>query len=98
MHEAALLHDLRRKVDELSRAYGGAEIVRARVAFGPLSHLDEASLRHLWSEAMAHGPASGAQLEVDRIESLADPWASSVVLRSVTFRTSGPSASSSREG
>lgn len=101
MHEEALLRDLRRKVDELARANGDRRIVRARVALGALSHLDEPRLRQLWSRAMAGGPAAAAALEVDLIEGTDDPRASSVVLRSVTFddgpspRTSTPPAGGS---
>ena len=93
MHEEALVRDLRAKVDELSRANGGAAIVRARVALGPLSHLDEPRLKELWPRAMAGGPAARAVLEVELIPSMDDPHAASVVLRSVTFsdvRPGGP--------
>ena len=94
-----MLHDLRRKVDELSRSNGGASIVRARVTIGALSHLDEPRLRELWAEAMAGGPAAHSDLEVEFIPSLDDPRARSVVLRSVTFaeppgRRGSPAASS----
>jgi hypothetical protein len=97
MHEQALVRDLRRKIDELARAHGDVPIVRARVAIGALSHLDEPRLRTLWTEAMAGGPGANAALEVEPIASPTDPLATSVVLRSVTFadraaerRTDGP--------
>lgn len=85
MHEEALLNDLRRKVEELSSAHGGARIVRARVALGALSHLDERRLRELWDRAMAGGPAANAPLEVELLPSIEDERAGSLVLRSVTF-------------
>jgi Zn finger protein HypA/HybF involved in hydrogenase expression len=85
MHEEALLRELREKVDELSRAHGNAPIVRAHVAVGALSHLDEPRLRELWERAMAGGPAAGARLEVELLPGTDDPRAASVVLRSVTF-------------
>ena len=85
MHEEALVQDLRRKIDELSSAHGGAPIVRARVALGPLSHLDEPRLRQLWDRSMAGGPAAEARLEVELLTATDDPLATSVVLRSVTF-------------
>lgn len=89
MHEERLVRDLRRKIDELSEAHGGASIVRARVAFGALSHLDEPRLRELWVRAMAGSAAAGAKLDVDVIASLDDPQATSVVLRTVTFAEPG---------
>lgn len=89
MHEEALLRDLRRKVDELSRSHGGARVVRARVALGALSHLDEPRLRELWARAMAGGPADGATLEVDPPGRVDEPGAASIVLRSVTFSDGG---------
>ena len=85
MHEEALVQDLRRKIDELSGAHGHAPIVRARVALGSLSHLDERRLRGLWARAMAGGPAAGAALEVELLPGTDHPQAGSVVLRSVTF-------------
>ena len=92
MHEEALLRDLRQKVDELSRANGGTPIVRARVALGPLSHLDEPRLRQLWARAMAGGAAAGSTLEVELLLAVDDPPAASVVLRSVTFADTPPAA------
>lgn len=85
MHEEALVQDLRRKVEELSAGHGRAPILRARVALGTLSHLDERRLRELWPRAMAGGPAAGAALEVELLPGIDHPQASSVVLRSVTF-------------
>lgn len=85
MHEEALLRRLRAKVDQLSAEQGGAAIVRARVAFGVLSHLDEPRLRAVWSRAMAGSAAEGCSLDVEAIVGLDDPGADAVVLRSVTF-------------
>ena len=85
MHEEALVRDLRRKLDELSRAHRSEAIVRARVAVGPLSHLDEPRLRELWTRVMAGGPAAEAELIVETPAALDGPDAASVVLRSVTF-------------
>ena len=92
MHEEALLRDLRAKVDELSRANGGARIVRARVVLGALSHLDEPHLRELWARAMAGGAAAGATLEVELLPRVDDARAASVILRSVTFADAPPSS------
>jgi len=85
MHEEALLRDLRSKVEELSRANGGATVVRAQVALGALAHLDEPRLRALWARAMAGGPAESSRLEVELLAGTDHPHASSVILRSVTF-------------
>ena len=106
MHEEALLRDLRAKVAELSRANGGATVVRARVALGALAHLDEPRLRALWARAMVGGPAEASRLEVELLPGTDHPQASSVILRSVTFaeapaRAEGrgpPPPSSSRGG
>ncbi len=92
MHEQALIQDLRRKLDELSAAASGARIVRARVALGPLCHLDERQLTELWGRAMAGGPAAAATLEVETVPSVDDPAAASIVLRSVTFAEGPPAA------
>lgn len=89
MHEAALLRDLRSKVDELSRAHGSAPIVRARVALGALAHLDEPALREHWAGAMAGGPAAGAVLEVEMLPGVDHAQATAVVLRTVTFGDGG---------
>jgi Zn finger protein HypA/HybF involved in hydrogenase expression len=91
MHEEALVRDLREKLEELSRSHRGATIVRAKVAVGPLSHLDERRLRDLWPRVMAGGPAAHARLDVEPVPALDDPSASQVVLRSVTF-AEAPSA------
>lgn len=59
--------------------------MRARVALGAMSHLDEARLRALWPEAMAGTSAEGSRVEVESLSELDDPRGSALVLRSVTF-------------
>lgn len=100
MHEEALMRDLRRKVEELSRGAGGAPILRASVVLGPLAHVDEPRLRQLWARAMAGGPAERAVLEVELLSSPTDPRAASLVLRTVTFGSAAvrPSPTSSVRG
>jgi hypothetical protein len=95
MHEERLVRDLRAKVDELSRAHGGARLLRARVALGPLAHLDAERFRRLWERTMAGGPAEATVLEVETIERLDDPGAASIVLRTVTFEEAPASAGAS---
>lgn len=85
MHEEHLMRDLRAKVDELSRTHGDARLVRARVALGPLAHLDAAGFRRLWAQTMAGGPGEMAAVEIETFDRLDDPASSSIVLRTVTF-------------
>jgi Zn finger protein HypA/HybF involved in hydrogenase expression len=83
MHEEALLADLRRKIEELARANGGARIVRVHLWVGALSHFTEAHLRQDWPRVVQGTAAETAELEVETSEDPHDPRAQRVVLTSL---------------
>jgi hydrogenase nickel incorporation protein HypA/HybF len=80
MHEEALLRDLRRKLEEISRNENVDRITRVRIRLGALCHVSPESLRGRWSLLVADSRAAGAALEVERAADPHDPRAQDVVL------------------
>ncbi|MGD0256837.1 MAG: hydrogenase/urease maturation nickel metallochaperone HypA [Thermoplasmata archaeon] len=95
MHEEALLRDLRRKIQEVSRAEGDVTIRRVRLWVGALAHVTPATLRVRWPDVVADTPAQGGRLEIDVSNDPSDPAAQGIRLVELTVddRTEpGPSA------
>jgi hydrogenase nickel incorporation protein HypA/HybF len=98
VHEASLLRDLRRKLDELGRGDGIERIIRVRLKVGALSHVSPELLRERWRELVAGSPAGDAALEIESSADPAAPGAQDIVLTEVvvTERTSAVGSDSGR--
>ncbi len=83
MHEASLVKDLIRKVDELVLFQGAKRAKTVKVKIGALSHLSGEHLRGHFEEAAQHSASEGAHLEWETMTDLNDPEAQDIVLESV---------------
>jgi hydrogenase nickel incorporation protein HypA/HybF len=83
MHERALLKDVVRKLDEVSRAAGGARVVGVRVRLGALSHFTPEHFREHFEDATRGTRAEGAVVDAFVDPSTTDERAQGVVLESV---------------
>jgi len=80
MHEEALLRDLRRKIEEVSRAEGGVPIRRVRLWIGALAHVTPATLRLRWPEVVHGTPAQDGGLDIAVSNDPSDPAAQGIRL------------------
>jgi hydrogenase nickel incorporation protein HypA/HybF len=97
MHEEALLRDLRRKLEEVASAEGGAPIVRVRLWVGALAHVTPEGLRRRWPELIANTPARAAILTIDTSDDPMDPHAQGIRLEEVTVDDGATSAPRPRD-
>ena len=85
MHEEAILRDLVRKAEEVSRREGVGRVTRVHLWVGARSHLGGPELEERWAHAVSGTSLSGAKVEVELSEDRSDPKAEAVVLRSLDF-------------
>jgi hydrogenase nickel incorporation protein HypA/HybF len=83
VHERALLNDVVRKLDEVSRAAGGARVVGVRVRLGALSHFTPEHFVEHFEDATRGTRAEGAAVDAFVDPSTTDERAQGVVLESV---------------
>jgi hydrogenase nickel incorporation protein HypA/HybF len=83
MHEAGLVKDLIRKVDEMVVSQGGKRAKTVKVKIGALSHLSGEHLRGHFEVAAQQTHAAGANLEWEMLEDLSDPYAQDIILESL---------------
>ena len=95
MHEERLLRDLLRRVEAAAREHGLARVTRVRLWVGALAHLDGDQVRARFAELARGGPADGAEVAVERSESLDDPRAGSIVLRGLDGTDGAPESAPS---
>ncbi|MFY9717120.1 MAG: hydrogenase/urease maturation nickel metallochaperone HypA [Thermoplasmata archaeon] len=83
MHENAMLHDLRRKLEEIALRERAERIVRVRLWIGGLSHVTAASVRSRWEETVRGTAAERSTVDMEVSSDLEDPRADGVVLLGV---------------
>ena len=83
MHEASLIRDLLRKIDDVSREHGGAPVRSLTVRLGALSHFSPEHFREHFDVASPGSPAAGARLEIVMCDDMGAPHAQSVLLESL---------------
>ena len=82
MHEAHVLNDLMRRLEQLSKENGGAKIRSIRVRLGALSHFTVAHFREHFEEASPGTAAHGARLDVTLMTDIHDADAQRICLES----------------
>jgi hydrogenase nickel incorporation protein HypA/HybF len=83
MHEATMMAELRRRLEEVAIEQRAARILQATVWLGRLAHLDETTLRSHWPEVVRGTAAEGSRLVVRTSDDATDPRALGVVLSEV---------------
>lgn len=87
MHEASLMANLMRRLDEIAKAERARRVVGLSVWLGALSHLSAEHFAEHFEQAAAGTIAEGAQLDVMVSDDLQDADAQEIVLESVEVET-----------
>lgn len=87
MHEASLMRNLMRQVDEVARRENARRVVAVSVWLGALSHMTEEHFGEHFRQAAAGTMAEGARLEVFLSEDPGHARAQDVLLESIEVET-----------
>ena len=80
MHEASLMKNLMRKVEDLAREYGAGRITRIGVKLGALSHFSPDHFREHFEHASRGTVAERASLDIELLTDISDPRAQDVLI------------------
>lgn len=83
MHEHSLMADLFRKIEDISRANGGKNMISVKVRLGALSHITPDHFEEHFIEFSRGTPAEGARLDIVQLDDMNDPNAQDILLDSV---------------
>lgn len=83
MHEASLIKDLVRRIEQIAADEQAAKVVSVGVWLGALSHMSADHFREHFSHATAGTCAQGANLEIELSDDVSDPHAQDLLLRRV---------------
>lgn len=83
MHEASLIANLMRRIDEIAQVEGPRRVVGVSVWLGALSHMSEPHFVEHFNRAAAGTIAEGARIDVTISEDVGHLNAQDVVLESV---------------
>lgn len=83
MHEQSLMADLMRKINAIGEEQQAKRITRVKVKLGALSHISADHFREHFVQAAAGSSAEKAQLDVEVLTDLNDPYAQDIMLDSV---------------
>lgn len=87
MHEASLMADLMRRIEEIARAERAQRVVELSVWLGALSHMSKGHFIEHFEDAAAGGIADGARLDITLSDDAGHPNAESVIIESVVVET-----------
>jgi hydrogenase nickel incorporation protein HypA/HybF len=87
MHEASLMANLMRRIDEIATAERARRVVGLSVWLGALSHLSADHFAEHFEQAAAGTIAEGARLDVTVSDDPQDPNAEEIVLKSIEVET-----------
>jgi Zn finger protein HypA/HybF involved in hydrogenase expression len=83
MHEASLIANLLRHVNDVARAHRARRVVVIRLKVGPWSHCSPEHLQAHFAYAARDTIAAEARLEVEVVSAMAASWAQDVLLDSI---------------
>lgn len=87
MHEASLMTNLMRRIDEIARAENARRVVGVSVWLGALSHMSEAHFIEHFEHAAVGTIAEGAELDVTVSDETHHANAQELVLESIEVET-----------
>jgi Zn finger protein HypA/HybF involved in hydrogenase expression len=93
MHEASLLGDLLRKVEEIAAAEKAVQVVEVSIWLGALTLLSAAHFTRHFEQTVTGTIAEGAQLRLTVSDDVGHVRAQDIVLESVELETAAPSSS-----
>jgi hydrogenase nickel incorporation protein HypA/HybF len=83
MHEASLMANLMRRIEDAARAEGARRVTGVAVRLGALSHLSPEHFAEHFEEASRGSVAEGARLEIAVSDDIEDAQAQEILLESV---------------
>ena len=83
MHEAGLINDLIRKIEQLAASEGALRVSRVYVNLGALSHISPEHFDEHFRIASAGSICDGAALQIEASTDLGDPNAESILITGV---------------
>lgn len=86
MHEASMMVNLMRKIEEVARESGANEVVGVRVKLGALSHFTHEHFIEHFVISSRGTIAEGAVVSTDLSTNIEDPLAHDVILESIEVR------------
>jgi len=87
MHEASLMADLMRRVDDIARAENARRVVELSVWLGALSHMSKTHFIEHFVQTAAGGIADGARLDITVSDDAGHPDAQGVIIKSVVVES-----------
>jgi hydrogenase nickel incorporation protein HypA/HybF len=83
MHEASLMNDLMRKIEDVARQQNARQVLGINVSLGALSHMSAGHFREHFAVASQGTLAEGAKLNIKVLTDMNDPQAQDILLESV---------------
>jgi len=83
MHEAGLMRDLMRKIEELAAEADAGRVTAVQVWLGALSHMSPSHFQDHFDQTAAGTLAEGAIIRCETSDDIADPNADGIPLRSI---------------
>jgi len=87
MHEASLMRDLMKKIDNLASEQQANRVTRVDIWLGALSHMSAEHFREHFAQSSANTIAVDAELDIEVSEDIDDPNAQSLVLKRIEVDT-----------
>jgi hydrogenase nickel incorporation protein HypA/HybF len=84
MHEASLMKNLMKQIDEIAQAENAKAVTEVHVWLGALSHMSAAHFTEHFEESSAGTIAEGAELRVVVSDDIRDPNAQAILLQSIS--------------
>lgn len=83
MHEASLMKNLMRKIEDVAREAKASRVAKVKVKLGALSHMSEEHFREHFETSSAGTVAEGAEVMVKLETDTNHPQAQDIILESV---------------
>ena len=83
MHEAGLIKDLIRKIEQLAASEGATRVLRVGVNLGALSHMSPAHFDEHFRAASTGTICDGAALDIHLSTDIRDPNAESILITGI---------------
>lgn len=87
MHEASLMANLMKRIDEIARAQDARRVVGVTVWLGALSHMSEAHFTEHFEQAAAGTIAEGVELEITLSDDTGHANAQDIILERIEVET-----------
>lgn len=87
MHEASLMKNLMRQIDEIAKAEEAKQVTGLSVWIGAMAHMSADHFTEHFEESSAGTIAEGAELDITVSEDMNDANAEKILIQSITVDT-----------